>query len=304
MSRRDRAGVIVIVDGRLALVDRVRPGSAPYSVVPGGGVEAGETFEDAAVREAREELGLDVVLRSSTPAFTMRRADGDHHYFVADVLGGSFGPGGGPEWDPDRGRGTYTPVLVTPEEAVARELAPLALSEALLQCFVTGAWPEVPIELADPRDTPPWRVRAGAVCLDDDDRVVLNRAEGEGGSWYELPGGGVESGETPEEAVVRELEEEVGLHVRVERKLADVWKDSRAEHYFLVRPDGPSTRTTLDLEPGFTQEWVPVASLGELPLWPKRLAWRVAGWHAAGRWPEHPAQLVDTIHDLRPPCRW
>ena len=304
MTRRDRAGVIVLVDGRLALIDRVRPGSAPYSVVPGGGVEDGESFEDAAVREAREELGLDVELRSSQPAFVVTAPGGDQHYFVADVLGGTFGPGGGPEWEPDRGRGTYTPVLVTPNEAVRREVAPLGISEAVLRSFVTGAWPDTTIELADPRDTPPWRVRAGAVCLDDDDRVVVNRGEWDRGPFYELPGGGVEDGETPEDAVVRELEEEVGLHVRIERKLANVWKDGREEHYFLVRPDGRSTRSTLDLEPGFTQEWVPIADLGELPLWPKRLAWRVAAWHADGAWPEHPAQLVDTISDLNPPCRW
>ena len=301
---RDRAGVIVLVGGRLALIDRVRDGSPPYSSVPGGGVEVGESFEDAAVREAREELGLDVVLRSSQPAFVLRGADGDHHYFVADVLGGTFGPGGGPEWDPHRGRGTYTPVLVTPEEAARRELAPFALSEALLRSFVTGSWPDSTVDLTDPRAEAPWRVRAGAICVDEDDRVVVNRGEWERGPFYELPGGGVEEGETVEAAVVRELEEEAGLHVRIERKLANVWKDGREEHYFLVRPEGASARTTLDLEPGFTQEWVPIASLGELPIWPKRLAWRVAAWHTAGAWPEHPAQLVDTISDLTPPCRW
>lgn len=288
----------------MALIDRVRDGSPPYSSVPGGGVEAGESFEAAAVREAREELGLDVVLRSSQPAFVVREGASEHHYFVADALGGTFGPGGGPEWDPGRGRGTYTPVLVTAEKAADRQLAPLAVSEALLRSFVTGSWPETTIELEDPRDTPAWRVRAGAVCLDDDGMVVVNRGQWDRGAFYELPGGGVEDGETVEEAVVRELEEEAGLHVRIERELADVWKDGREEHYFLVRPEGPSSRSTLDLESGFTQERVPISSLGDLPLWPKRLAWRVAAWHAAGRWPEHPAQLVDTITDLNPPCRW
>ena len=301
---RRRAGVIVVVDGRLALIDRVRDGSPPYSVVPGGGVEPGESFEDAAVREAKEELGLDVSLRSSQPAFVVRRPDGDQHYFVAVAVGGTFGESTGPEWDPARGRGTYTPVLVTTDEAVRRELAPLAISEAMLRSFVTGEWPAATLELTDPRDTPPWRVRAGAICLDDDDRVVVNRGEWDRGPFYELPGGGVEEGETVEEAVVRELEEEAGLHVRIERKLASVWKDGREEHYFLVRPEGASPRSTLDLEAGFTQERVPVSALADLPIWPKRLAWRVAAWHAEGGWPEHPAQLVDTITDLGPPCRW
>jgi 8-oxo-dGTP pyrophosphatase MutT (NUDIX family) len=273
--------------------------------VPGGGVEAGESFADAAVREAKEELGLDVVPRSGQPAFVVSGPDGEQHYFVVDVVGGTFGSGAGPEMvSPRADRGTYTPVLVRPEEAARRSLAPFAVEEAVLRSFVTGEWPDSTVALADPRDTPPWRVRAGAICLDDDDRVVLNRGEWDRGPFYELPGGGVEEGETIEEAVVRELEEEVGLHVRIERKLANVWKSGREEHYFLVRPDGRSTRERLDLEPGFTTEWVPISSLAELPVWPKRLAWRVAGWHAEGQWPDAPAWLIDTITDLRPPCRW
>ena len=304
-DRRERAGVIVVVDGRLALIDRVRPGApAPYSGVPGGGVEPGESFEDAAVREAKEELGLEVELRSSDPVFVVHRGDGDHRYFVADVVGGAFGSGTGPEFDPGRGRGTYTPVLVTPDEAVHRTIEPLAISEALLRSFVTGAWPSSTVELEDPRETPPWRVRAGAICLDDDDRVLVHRGEWERGPFYELPGGGVEDDESVEEAVVRELEEEAGLHVRIDRLLANVWKDGREEHYFLVRPDGASGRVQLDLEAGFTQEWLPIASLADAPVWPKRLAWRVAQWHSSGAWPSHPAKLVDSIRDLRPPCSW
>jgi 8-oxo-dGTP pyrophosphatase MutT (NUDIX family) len=72
---RDRAGVIVVIDGRLALIERVRtPESAPYWVVPGGGIEPGESPAETAIREAREELatifGPAVPSCSPTPSRT------------------------------------------------------------------------------------------------------------------------------------------------------------------------------------------------------------------------------------------
>jgi ADP-ribose pyrophosphatase YjhB (NUDIX family) len=62
-------------------------------------------------------------------------------------------------------------------------------------------------------DAPRLRVAAYAICIDDDDRLLLARcAEGEPepGAWT-LPGGGIEWGEHPDDAVLRELEEETGL---------------------------------------------------------------------------------------------
>ncbi len=57
------------------------------------------------------------------------------------------------------------------------------------------------------------RVAAYNVCVDTDDRLLLVRLSGiteAPGSWT-LPGGGVEFGEHPEAAAIRELYEETGL---------------------------------------------------------------------------------------------
>jgi 8-oxo-dGTP diphosphatase len=56
------ADVIAEIDGKIALIERK---NFPYGwALPGGFVEMGETVEQAAVREAREETSLEVELRA------------------------------------------------------------------------------------------------------------------------------------------------------------------------------------------------------------------------------------------------
>ena len=58
---------------------------------------------------------------------------------------------------------------------------------------------------------------AACALLDQDGRILLaQRPEGKSlaGLW-EFPGGKVETGETPEETLVRELEEELGIKTKV-----------------------------------------------------------------------------------------
>ena len=61
---------------------------------------------------------------------------------------------------------------------------------------------------------------AAAVVIADGRVLLTRRAEGQhlAGLW-EFPGGKLEAGESPEEAVVRECREECGIDVSVERIL-------------------------------------------------------------------------------------
>jgi 8-oxo-dGTP diphosphatase len=47
-------------DGRVLIVRRARPPAHGLYTLPGGGVELGETLEEAVVREVREETALDI----------------------------------------------------------------------------------------------------------------------------------------------------------------------------------------------------------------------------------------------------
>ncbi|OCC08538.1 NUDIX domain-containing protein [Streptomyces sp. PTY087I2] len=188
-------------------------------------------------------------------------------------------------------------------EALHARIRPAGTAETVLRAWSEGAAPEGPVALVDPAAVEPVRVRAGAVVIRDGAVLLIRFTDEDGSSHYEIPGGGVEEGETPETAVVRELDEETGLTGTVGPQVARVWKDGRHEHYFLVSATGEvGPPETLD-NYGGTPVWVPVDRLPATPLWPRRLSWRIEHWHRTG-WPERPAELADSITELGPPCGW
>lgn len=67
---------------------------------------------------------------------------------------------------------------------------------------------------AEPTAAPTPRPAARAVVVDTRDRLLLVRFvdPSRGASWWATPGGGLEPGETHEQAVRREVAEETGLH--------------------------------------------------------------------------------------------
>jgi 8-oxo-dGTP diphosphatase len=88
-----RARVVVVENGRVALIKRVREGQT-YFLFPGGGVERGETPEQAAVREAREELGVEVELSELLLEEVFQGVR--FLYFSARITGGSSARVSGP----------------------------------------------------------------------------------------------------------------------------------------------------------------------------------------------------------------
>lgn len=58
------------------------------------------------------------------------------------------------------------------------------------------------------------RIRVAGICLDKNNRLLLVNHQKNGKSYWLLPGGGVEYGETLHEALKREFMEEMSLNVK------------------------------------------------------------------------------------------
>lgn len=132
-----RAAVVVVDGGKVALIERRRAGLR-YFLFPGGGVEDGETAEQAARREAREELGLDVVLGPHIA--TVVYGGNEQLYFAAEPGEGAFGTGGGEEMTGEdfEGHGSYVPTWLAVEELSDFDVRPRAIVDLILTSRSSG----------------------------------------------------------------------------------------------------------------------------------------------------------------------
>ena len=147
---KPRAAVILIQNDKIALIDRHRQGSH-YIVFPGGKVEAGETPAEAARRETREELGLEVNIgRMVAEVWYLGNPQ---YYFLAEASGGRFGQGTGEEMNSSLGskKGTYRPTWMRLGELARQPVLPKLVAELVMNASRDG-WPEATLVV---RDMPP-----------------------------------------------------------------------------------------------------------------------------------------------------
>ncbi len=103
--------VILLPGDRVVLVKRRNP--PPGWALPGGFVEVGEPLEAAAVREAREETGLDVTLTDLLYVYSDPRRDPRRHTCSAVFLGRAAGEPRGAD-DAEEARGFAWAALPAP----------------------------------------------------------------------------------------------------------------------------------------------------------------------------------------------
>jgi len=233
MRRRQRvAAYAVIVRDDQVLLSRLAPYLAPAEAwtLPGGGIDFGEHPRDAVVREVYEETGLHAEVGEHAwidSALITGASDGGERHAVRIVYDGWVGP------DAPEPR-----VVETDGSTVDARWHPLV-------DVLAGRVPVVQLvrdALAAHLPTKRQRLAVKALVRRAD-QVLLARLSSravETGRWT-LPGGGVDHGESPETALLRELTEETGLSATVgalvgvhDRHLTGNAPDGRLEDFHAV----------------------------------------------------------------------
>lgn len=90
---RVRIGVVLVKDDKILLIKQ-RKYNKEYWLVPGGGVNFGESVKESAKREMKEEINLDIDLESFLFLWESINPDGSKHvlnmYFLGRILGGEL----------------------------------------------------------------------------------------------------------------------------------------------------------------------------------------------------------------------
>jgi len=100
-------------------------------VFPGGGMEEGETPEEATIREAYEELGVKIEIKD---LIGIVEFNGTQYFYLAEMNDGKFGTGIGEEFtNQKRNRGTYEPVWLSLKDCLSKDIRPREVIDELLK---------------------------------------------------------------------------------------------------------------------------------------------------------------------------
>jgi len=86
------AGVVIKQDNKYLLVQENSPGGKIHELwnFPAGKVDEGETIEEAAIREAKEESGYEVELINKLDIFQAHAQTPPKHVYEAQIIGGEL----------------------------------------------------------------------------------------------------------------------------------------------------------------------------------------------------------------------
>lgn len=118
----------------------------------------------------------------------------------------------------------------------------------------------------------------------ENNRVLLIKREKLQKIYWVFPGGGVEEGETNEEALIREMEEEVGVKVKIislYSKCSIFFEEQVKKEFFyfcqikdgkIGTGNGPEFQKNNTYEGTHIFEWVPVEKIDTLNVYPEEIS--------------------------------
>ena len=143
---RNRSGIILIEEDKLALIERYRAG-IHYYAFPGGGIDEGESPEQAAIREAEEELGI--VVRVKLKVAEVLFSGSTQFYFLVEKISGEFGTGTGEEYgEYNPIYGSYLPLWLPLADIPNKNILPRKLADFVFR-FAKADWPAEPVILIE-----------------------------------------------------------------------------------------------------------------------------------------------------------
>lgn len=81
--------IIIEINQKIVLIERANP---PYGwALPGGFVDYGESLETSAIREAKEETSLEVILKEQFHTYSNPDRDPRHHTITTVFIGKGIG---------------------------------------------------------------------------------------------------------------------------------------------------------------------------------------------------------------------
>ena len=138
MNKTARA--IVLNSNGIILIHRkkVKYGKVyEYYATPGGHLEDNETFEEACIREVKEELGLDVDIVSLFMELKNYDINTFEKYYIVNIVSGTLGTGNGEEFtnrDFEK-YGSYEIEIIDKDKVEGINLLPVELKKKLTKYF-------------------------------------------------------------------------------------------------------------------------------------------------------------------------
>jgi len=120
------------------------------------------------------------------------------------------------------------------------------------------------------------RNRSAGIVIKDGKLLLMHRFN-KGREYWVFPGGGVEKGETPAQAAVREIYEETTIDVTINKLLYQIKWDTGEQNYFYLceyvsgeprlHPDSVEVEEMKGGEQVYEPMWVEISKLSSLTLY-------------------------------------